>query len=225
MKTALIITPHYGPIDTEHDQCVRRTMKANGFQLLRAGGSAIDQVRTSMACLALENSDADVFLWIDSDIVFDPSDAASIVEQARDLKLVCGAYSEKKPGGAMCFQASDATPKTLHFSKELGSTVGIYGAGFGFVATHRCVFERLREILPAATLGCGGQNTAPYFMPLIRNGGYAGEDFSFFIRARDAGFPLYLDTRVRLGHKGAYTYRIEDTFYKTPTVTDFEINL
>jgi hypothetical protein len=54
----------------------------------------------------------------------------------------------------------------------------------------------------------------PFFMPMIRKDGdgtpmYLTLDFAFSQRARDAGFKIYLDTRIILGHMGSKMYAVQ----------------
>jgi hypothetical protein len=46
--------------------------------------------------------------------------------------------------------------------------------------------------------------------PLIRRHAYLAEDFSFSYRARAAGFKIYADTTIPLGHIGRYAFNWEE---------------
>jgi hypothetical protein len=56
--------------------------------------------------------------------------------------------------------------------------------------------------------------TVPYFMPMVieteRGPWYLGDDFAFSHRAREAGFKIFADTTIRLGHIGRHAYSWED---------------
>ncbi len=71
----------------------------------------------------------------------------------------------------------------------------------------------------------------PYFMPMIlpvkpQSPGsdenrtdthlYLAEDFAFSHRARSAGFKIFADTTIRLGHLGSYGYSWEDSGGSNP---------
>jgi len=47
---------------------------------------------------------------------------------------------------------------------------------------------------------------------------YLGEDYAFCERARQAGHKVIVDTTIRLGHVGRYTYGWEDAGQAVPRV-------
>jgi hypothetical protein len=47
---------------------------------------------------------------------------------------------------------------------------------------------------------------------------YLGEDYAFCERARQAGHKVVIDSTIRLGHIGAYTYGWEDAGQAMPRV-------
>ena len=83
----------------------------------------------------------------------------------------------------------------------------------GFIATHRRVFEEMRKTLPRLHEMKGGmypfyqtfQFDDPDEGPIL-----LGEDWAFCERARQAGFTVYLDPSVTVGHVGSYIYTIRD---------------
>jgi GT2 family glycosyltransferase len=54
---------------------------------------------------------------------------------------------------------------------------------------------------------------------------YLGEDFAFSERARQAGFDIVADTRVRLHHIGKYAYSWEDSGISPARYATFTLNL
>ena len=88
-------------------------------------------------------------------------------------------------------------------------------AGFGFIVTRREVYEVLRERLQLPECNQRfGQPMVPYFQPFAIPDGpgqwYLGEDYSFCERARQCGFQVMADTRIRLWHVGSYSFSWED---------------
>jgi hypothetical protein len=54
----------------------------------------------------------------------------------------------------------------------------------------------------------------PFFMPMIQKDHdgtpmYLTLDFAFSQRVRDAGFKIFLDTRIILGHMGSKMYAVQ----------------
>lgn len=64
--------------------------------------------------------------------------------------------------------------------------------------------------LPFLNNGVTNTSIRPFFSLLQEEGLYFGEDVSFCRRAERAGVELFMDTRLRLSHKGSYTYTLED---------------
>ncbi len=77
----------------------------------------------------------------------------------------------------------------------------------GFTLVRREVFLEVKQKFQLPDCG-GGYDPAlkvtPYFLPLLVNDGenvrYLSEDYSFCLRAEQAGFEIVADTRIKLGH-------------------------
>ncbi len=54
---------------------------------------------------------------------------------------------------------------------------------------------------------------------------YLSEDFAFSHRARQAGYKIYADSTIRLGHIGRYTYAWEDAGMRLPRFGSFEFQV
>lgn len=96
--------------------------------------------------------------------------------------------------------------------------------GTGFLLTHRMVYDDIRRTfgLPLCNTKWN-QPTVPFFLPMVVPDGangywYLGEDFAFCERARQAGHKITVDTTLRLGHIGRYTYQWEDAGMAMPRV-------
>ena len=104
---------------------------------------------------------------------------------------------------------------------DAGGLTEILYAGTGFLLVRREVYEMIqRELhLPLCNERFGGRPMVPYFQPMSHPDSpgsettghwYLAEDFAFCERARQAGFKIFADTRVRLMHYGNYGYSWED---------------
>ena len=74
----------------------------------------------------------------------------------------------------------------------------------------------------------GGGNTRDAFKAIIEEqsgGWYSGEDIAFFQRVRAAGFSTWVDTRIRIAHKGAYKYMLEDVQVAVPRAENLHVKL
>ena len=90
---------------------------------------------------------------------------------------------------------------------EGGGLLELEYAGMGFTYVRGEVYRSIQrhQKLP----GCGGgyepgKLITPYFIPTVIPDGqghcYLSEDYSFCWRARQCGYPVMADTRIRLGH-------------------------
>jgi hypothetical protein len=154
-------------------------------------------------------------MFIDDDMLFSP-------ESARQLVMVCR-ETESIVGGLYPFRnaAGWAVQPLAGTEIKLGDPVTeVEYAASGFMAIHRKVVRALVKTLPLAH---ADQPTSfwPMFMPFLmeRPDGVIWElsdDWSFCQRARDAGFTIWLDPSILVGHLGQVTVTAENikTVYK-----------
>ena len=197
------------------DKIEHRTQAALGELVNRGyvvrtlrGCSQVDLARSSLASRALQDGFSETF-WIDADTDFDPDDLERIRGHGRPF--VAGLYVKKgRPEFAAKFKAD---LKGVTFGVG-GGLLEMEYVGFGFVYVRREVYEAVAQKweLPACTGGYDPEQAiTPYFLPMVVPDGerwcYLSEDSSFCHRARAAGFPVWADTTVRLGHiSGNHVY-------------------
>lgn len=168
--------------------------------------AAIDRVRSIIATKFLK-SDGDILLFIDDDILYTPECVYLLIKDCLETKsIVTGPYIKKKmPADELAL-----APLPGNNTFELGRTGKLqeikWGAT-GFMAIHRDVLEALADRLPLCNLG----EEYPFFCPFFYRDSdhgwlYLSEDFAFCERAREAGFKIYADTRMVLGHYGKWVY-------------------
>lgn len=196
-----------------------RALEARGYEVRRYPSSAaVDRTRCDMATLALRDG-FDEIMWIDSDVTFE----ADAVDRLRghDLPLVAGLYPKK---GVQDF-AVHLEPGTAELIVgEGGGLLDVRYVGAGFVLAQRLVFDDVQRhfSLPICNTRFGAPSV-PYFLPMVVADGdgywYLGEDYAFCERARQAGHKIVVDTTIRLGHVGKYTYGWEDAGQAMPRVT------
>jgi hypothetical protein len=206
---ALILSPIYSSLETRTAFAMAELVHKHDFGLVRdCGCSQLDITRSRLAAAALQ-TDCDWFLWIDSDIVFEVREALAMLDRAREHQcLVVGADYPTKQVGSRSTVVFDGT---IHTSCP--SLARALRMGFGFVITHRTVFEKLSDQVPMAIVG--QDLIRPYFAPLVCGLGgsaptYYSEDYAFCERAREAGVELWSDADVHLGHVGPYIYDASD---------------
>ncbi len=188
----------------------------------QVGDAMVDRARSILATRFLD-SNCDVLLSVDSDIVFEPADAFQVADQAAEFGIVCGIYLTRNPER----RPVPATHFELNTPLLLGGTdptpVPVRWPAGGFVAVAREVFEAVKghAELPL----CNPKNTPfyPFYAPFWvehEDAGmvYLSEDWAFAERARRAGFPSYANPAVRLQHWGTYAFQNGDALRdETPT--------
>lgn len=169
------------------------------------------RARSKTATAFLLDSDADVHVSIDGDVIFQPWQVAQIAKQAVEYGMVGGLYITRsrqdarptsifEPGQTITF-GTDPTPQPIRWLAS------------GFVATHRRVMEAVAETLPL----CHADRDwrfYPMYMPMVIDGPngpiYLSEDFAFCQRAIDAGFTPHLAPNIRIYHLGDHPFSLED---------------
>lgn len=178
-------------------------------------GDALISRSRSIVASAFLRSDCDVLLTIDTDIWFRAQDAISLAEKAQGYDIIGGLYMTRSLQTQPALMLPDAE---VIFAAN-SQPVQVPFASTGFLAVHRGVFEKLSETLPLCHQGWNdrGQDTSfwPFYMPFVipwEGDGhmYLSEDWAFCQRAKDAGFKVWLDPSVRLGHMASVMLTMED---------------
>jgi hypothetical protein len=211
-------TPYWGGYDKEHFACVMRLGQANVaphvLDIHAVQDCAyIDQAKSILATKALD-LEFDVVLIIDHDMIFEVEDVIQVCQEAVDRSAVVGAAYGARKRNAERPVAYIAPPVTFF---EGGSVVPATIVAGGFVAIPTSVLARLVERNDMEKVQTTFDFMAyPFFQCIVMNEKWWGEDISFCMRAREAGIGLFIDTRLRIGHKGSYVYQLEDAVYSVP---------
>jgi hypothetical protein len=220
----IVLVPVGGAIDPGCEEALRE-LERRGYAVWRLrSDAAIDAARNQMANDALAQR-FDELMWIDSDIVFDPDDVDKL--RRHDLPLVCGIYPKKACRQFACAFLPES--RQVAFGVRGGLTEILY-CGFGFVHTHRLLYETMQQQLGLTV--CNQRFQAPllpFFTPLIAGEGeqawLLGEDYSFCERARRCGFRILADTFIRLWHVGSYRYGWEDAGRDVERFSDYSFEI
>lgn len=151
---------------------------------------------------AFATTDLDWLWFVDADMVF----TADALE-----RLLATANPATRPiVGALCFTADEQPTMFRLTSKELeseritewepDSVVEVDATGTGCLLIHRQVFVAMQRKF--GRLANGAENPYPWFVEGMASpkGEAFGEDTAFCIRAKSLGFPIHVDTSVRIGH-------------------------
>lgn len=133
----------------------------------------------------------DKILWIDSDISFAPEDVLRLYDSDKDI--VTGAYMLAN-GSAAVYKTLGKQGMSHETVVTLEDPIKVEGCGFGFVCVKSGVFESLSRPWFQQVMHYVEQNGERIDFPLV------GEDLSWCKRARDAGYDIWLDPKVKVTH-------------------------
>lgn len=178
------------------------------------GDALVSRARSIVASTFLR-SQADVLLTVDSDIWFRAEDALALCRKTVQHDIIGALYMTRNVQTQPALMLPN---EPVTFSPD-AKPVEVPYLSTGFMAVTRRVFNRLSESLPLCHKGWNdrGADTSfwPFYLPLVvpnevEGNFYLSEDWAFCHRAKEAGFKVWLDPSIRLGHVGSYMYTLED---------------
>jgi len=166
----------------------------------------IDRAR-AMQAMDFLKTDFDVLLFLDDDILYNVEDVHRLAEDAIEKQsIVCGPYAKKTEGAGII--AIPLKYEEFPLGPD-GKLLEIRWGGTGFMAVPRIVFETLSKDMELVKVRKDIE-IWPFFMPFVCEADGElidlSEDFAFCENARNAGFKVWLDTRIALGHIGPKVY-------------------
>jgi len=148
-------------------------------------------------------------LWIDADMAFPEDTLVKLLSHGKDIVL-CNAYKKAPPYGPVVGMLDKGRLMTLHVPPSKGELRRVQTGGTGMCWTSLDVFRKVdfpwfyqQYIRPPEDI-----NVHPD--AIIRDHTYVSEDINFFVRADAAGFPVYCDFSIEIGHIGDYVYDWQD---------------
>ena len=129
------------------------------------------------------HSDCDYMLQIDTDLGWQPDAARRMMEQ--DKPVIGGVY-----------------PFRHDINAYPDVTNGLPG---GFLMVRRDVIEKMTEgaeLYKCAAFPWGELHVAPLFTRMMMADKYIGEDYAFCLRAKAAGFSLWVEPDIEFSHVG-----------------------
>jgi hypothetical protein len=191
----------------------------------------ITRARNGLVKRFLEETDGDMFLFIDSDIKFNYKDVFEMMQlmiESNDKKIICGVYPKKEINWNRINKAyklnkinkaskikSYSSNFVLNFKNkneifDLEKPVAVKESGTGFMMIHREVFERFTEAYPEQNSREAeiDDNLFYYFDCKIdpKTNIYLSEDWMFCQWAAEIGYETWVLPWIHLGHMGAYLY-------------------
>jgi hypothetical protein len=198
-------------VELDCDHCLRG-LEALGVRVDRSkGSSAIDLARNIRATDAIRDGFESV-LFIDSDMLFDPADAVSLLRS--DEAVIAGAYAAKKLGNGQLNVRFADDVRSIRMGPWAKRPYPVLGVGAGFLRIKCDALRWMVKELELPYCRMAERWAYPFFLPLVvvENGEtrYLGEDYAFCYRARQAGIVPKVDTSFRVYHIGDYAYGVEE---------------
>jgi len=178
-------------------------------RIAEARSRIVDSFLTSDDFLDERGFRADWLLMVDADMRFTGEDVYALLASADPI--------DRPVVGGLCFAGGHTgilypTLYTLKRDSNGNVTTGLAenytpgemhkvgGTGAAFLLIHRSVLVKMAKVY--ARLPDGRVNPFPWFVEghIDAAGNALGEDISFCLRLQACGYPLYVDTNVRIGH-------------------------
>ena len=163
------------------------------------GGTLVYHGRDALAKMAIEGGYTDV-LWLDADMVFQDTVLEDL--QFSGKPFVSGIAHGRRPPHRSCL-FSEIFPGIQRIEEYPTDTFRVAGCGFGCVLMKTEILRIVRE------------RHGTCFFPTME----LGEDLAFCKKATDAGFEIWAEPSVRLGHIGHIAIYPE---YREQYVNSFE---
>lgn len=170
------------------------------------GCSVVQWARSAVVESFLKTDYTHLF-WIDADIVWTPDDFFRLLGFGAVLDVVGATYPLKREAGGFLLNLA-GEPGRVEVN-GLGC-VRVKSMGLGFTLMKRAVVEKVAAGKPRVYDRLNGAEYADVFRVDRTAGerpGPQGEDVAFFQDVNDAGFQVWLDPSIQLGHHGAKVYR------------------
>jgi GT2 family glycosyltransferase len=191
-----------------HDEFTTRRLREGGGPLGWGSGVNVSGARNALVKKFLEDTQAEWLLFLDTDMTF----GYDLLE-----RLLAEADPEKAPiVGGLCFGNDNGryfptlydltgTEDDVQFVRydewQPDAMMQVFATGAACLLIHRTVLERIRDYPNPHRPGeIGFSKAFPWFQETDFNGRIMGEDITFCLRAGTAGYPVFVNTAVQLGH-------------------------
>lgn len=220
-ESVLVATPHRPDVQAAYLHSLLRAFAYDATStglMVRGGGPVLFQaspmnlhaVRNTLAKGMLDETTADWLCFIDADAGFDQDAVERLVEAADPVERpIVGALAFMVDKGKVDGQGGfywNPAPTLYRYGKDKhgkdgfivlwdyppDTLVEVAATGCHMLLIHRCVLEKIR------------QSDGDHWFTrgvMFAEQGLLGEDFSFCVRAKQHGFPIYVHTGVRTSHQ------------------------
>lgn len=213
-KRVLIAVPCHDMVHARFTRSLMELYKPAGTGFAMIQNTLIYNARNLIARQAFEN-EFDYVLWLDSDMIF----------PCYTLKRLLDDMDGRDYVTALCFSRNENSMPCIYYSVDWSvdnaevktsadvmsdypkdSLFEVAGSGFACVMTSTALLWDMVE-----------RYGAP-FCPLMG----MGEDMTFCFRAKQAGYKLYCDSRIKIGHIGEKIYDEDSYIARKVTMEHYE---
>lgn len=213
-KRVLIAVPCHDMVHARFTRSLMELDKPAGTGFAMIQNTLIYNARNLIAKQAVENG-FDYVLWLDSDMIFPSYTLKRLLEDMDGRDYVTALCFSRKEKFVPCIQSSVEwevkdgqvlTSANILTAYPQDALFEVAGSGFACVMT-------------SSVLLCGmvERYGAPFY-PLMG----MGEDLTFCFRAKQAGYKLYCDSRIKIGHIGEKIYDEDSYIAQNLTMEHYE---
>lgn len=171
------------------------------------GCSVVSRARNLAVADFLASSCTEL-IFIDSDINFEPDAIFRLMAWGSDKKKGIVAAVPRVRDAKTTYIANLDYDENRQLTMNGMGLVRATDVATAFMWVSRQVFEDLRDSHPEWSYfdKRAGRELSAIFHFDVRPDGYVGEDFLFCERAREAGYEVWVDPSITLGHMGVQEY-------------------
>lgn len=192
-KKIAIGIPTYGTIKTKTFESIVKLVKSVDYNIpvISQQGPYIQENRNTIVerakILGFER-----ILFIDHDMVFEPEGVQQLI--SRDVDIVGAPFAVKFLPTDPFYAVKKTTSDASIWEETEKGLFKCCGLGTAFMLIKTSVFDKVQR---------------PWFEIQYKDGVLEwGEDLWFCKKARDAGFDIFVDTKVSVGHVGDFTFEL-----------------
>lgn len=167
-----------------------------GARISIEGTSRIATARNQVVQTFLEKTECEYLWMLDTDMTFEPDIVSRMVTFAEEADIpILGAltFLQQRDGVVhpVMFRLTDSGELFSVTNYPRGDVIEVAATGAA------CTLIR-RDVLEKMAVECDGPHH--WYEEQTRDGVEIGEDVAFCLKARDLGFRIFVDTRIKTGH-------------------------
>ena len=213
-KRILIAVPCHDMVHARFTRSLMELDKPAGTGFAMIQNTQVHNARNLIARQAVE-AGFDYVLWLDSDMIFPSYTLKRLLEDMDGRDYVTALCFSRNENSIPCIysavnwsvdRAEVKTSADVFIDYPRESLFEIAGSGFACVMTSTVLLCDMVE-----------RSGAPFY-PLMG----MGEDLTFCFRAKQAGYKLYCDSRIKIGHIGEKIYDEDNYIARKLTMEHYE---